>query len=317
MARSRLLHHALVYNSSAEFVAVVEPLLREGMERGDALFVATKRSNIDRLRAALGGDAALVELHDTDTWQARPADRLVAVRRMIDGLAPGRHLLAFGEPVWSGSSAVRREWARYESVINSALADAPLRFFCLYDGSALPDEIVEHGLCTHSHVLESGATRESREFVAPERFVPSLHGADAEVPADVEEIDFDGDHSSFRLALGALVRERGVDHERAEELVVAANEISTNALRHGAPPISTRLWTTGDELVCEIADSGAGIDDPLAGWTLPDREHLTPGGWGLPLSRRLCDALEIVRSDSGNSVYLYLALAGERNGAAA
>ncbi len=312
MPPSGLLHHALVYGSPSEFVTTVEPLLREGMERGDALFVATKRSNIDPLRAALGGDAALVELHDTDAWQTRPADRLVAVRRMIDGLASGRELLAFGEPVWSGPDAVRREWARYESVINSVLADAPLRFYCLYDSSTLADEILHHGLCTHSHVLEDSATRVSDAFTAPEEFVPSLHGADAELPDGVREIAFNGDHSSFRIALAVLAQERGIEPDRTEELVIAANEVSTNALRHGAPPIRTRVWTTGDELVCEISDAGAGIDDPLAGWTLPDREHLTPGGWGLPLSRRLCDALEIVSTERGTRVHLYLSLNGAR-----
>jgi anti-sigma regulatory factor (Ser/Thr protein kinase) len=309
MPSSGLLHHALVYGSPAELAATVEPLLREGMERGDALFVATKRSNIDALRAALGGDAALVELHDTDAWQTRPAGRLVAVRRMLDGLAPGRELLAFGEPVWSGPDAVQREWARYESVINSALASAPLRFFCLYDSSALPDEILGHGLCTHSHVVEGGATRVSDGFTPPEQFVPSLGAADSEAPnGDVRELDFDGDHHSFRVALSRMAHERGVEGERAEDLVIAANEVSTNALRHATPPIGARVWTTGDQLVCEISDSGPGIDDPLAGWALPD--HLTPGGWGLPLSRRLCDALEIAADGGGSRVRLYVSLPG-------
>jgi anti-sigma regulatory factor (Ser/Thr protein kinase) len=316
MTAASLRHHALIYSSPADLAATAVPLLREGMERGDALFVATKRANIDALRAALDADAALVQLHDTDRWEVRPADRLVAVRAMVDRLAEGRSLLAFGEPVWSGPEAVRREWARYESVINAVLADAPLLFYCLYDGAALPDDVLEHGRCTHSHVLEAGQTAVSEGFMPPERFIPSLRGTHSYgVERAVHEISLDGDHRAFRAVLTDIALERVVAPQRVDALVIAANEVTTNAVRHGAPPVHARAWATDEGLVCEVSDAGAGIADPLAGWTLPAADRDPTGGWGLPLTRRLVDALEIVPADDGTRVYLHLSLDAERSAA--
>jgi anti-sigma regulatory factor (Ser/Thr protein kinase) len=305
-----LAHQALVYDSPADLAAAVLPLLREGMERGDKLFVAARRANVDALLDALGADADRVELHDTERWAARPADRLAAVRRMVDAVPADSRVLAFGEPVWSGSPAVRREWARYESVINRALADAPLRFVCLYDRSALSDDVLGHGLCTHGEVLERGTIRPSADYCPPELFVPSLKADRASVHDDAHEIEFDGDHGAFRRALAALALERGVDPDRVEEFVIAASEVSTNAVLHGALPVHARAWAADGEFVCEVSDSGGGIGDPLAGWGLPAAG--ATGGWGLPLTRRLCDALEIVPRADGTSVYLHVTLCDGR-----
>jgi anti-sigma regulatory factor (Ser/Thr protein kinase) len=98
--------------------------------------------------------------------------------------------------------------------------------------------------------------------------------------------------------------------DRAEELVLAANEIVTNAVIHGAPPIAARCWVADGDLACEITDSGPGVADPFAGWTLPPPG--APGGWGLAVARRICDALEVAGSDGdGSRVRLYVALDSE------
>lgn len=303
---SRLVHQALVYDSPADFVATAAPFLREGMERGDTLFAATAPANVEALRDELGSDADHVDLNDTETWKPRPADRLAAVQRMVDAVPAGNELRALGEPIWPDSEAVRREWARYEAVINLVLADAPLRFICLYDGARLPAEAIDHGCCTHPEVLEAGRPLPSPRFVEPERYVARLERPQAVAGGDLSEICFDGDHHALRTALAEMAGQTGLRDERVEALVLAANEVSANASVHGRPPIKVRAGTADGEFLCEVSDSGPGLSDPLAGWTIPDRAE--PGGWGLPLSRRLCDALDIVPGDDGTRVYLHVAL---------
>ena len=69
--------------------------------------------------------------------------------------------------------------------------------------------------------------------------------------------------------------------------------MTSNAIRHGAPPVSLRLWTAGDRVVCTIEDGGPGWDDPFAGYGPAHGEDLSRGGMGLWLARQLCDHVDI------------------------
>jgi anti-sigma regulatory factor (Ser/Thr protein kinase) len=307
MTAPRLAHQAFLYDGPEQFAATMAPLVRAGAERGDPVVVAAKQASVDALRAELGGALAGVELHDTHEWHPRPVHRLMAVQRAVADLRPGASLLALGEPIWSGSGASRREWARYESTVNVALADAPLRFICLYDRSELPEAVLEHGLSAHPEVVDGAVACPCATFEPPERLVRELDaGGAAEPPHDHHDIAFGGDHHAFRSLLAGLAVERGLGADRAEELVLAANEIVTNAVLHGDPPIAARCWVADGDFVCEISDGGRGIADPFAGWTLPPVG--SEGGWGLALARRICDALELTGGGAGARVRLYVAL---------
>lgn len=309
-----LVHQALIYESPEDLAAAVAPFLREGVERGDTVFVATAAANLPALRAEFGAHADGVGLQATEQWAPHPADRLAEVLRMVASLPPGRELRALGEPLWHGSPAVKREWARYESIINLALADARLRFICLYDGSH-PEDVIGHACSTHPAVAVDGeGPHASDDFTDVESYVERLDRSAASPPAgETHDFRFDGDHHAFRAALARFAREAGLADDRVEDLVIAANEISSNAVLHGRPPIAARAWARDGEVVCQISDSGPGVHDPLAGWMLPDRP--TPGGWGLALSRRLCDALEIVPTAKGTDIHLHVGLGKVRAGA--
>lgn len=302
-----LAHQAFLYDGPDEFAEAMAPLVRDGLERGEKVLVAAKRASGEALLAELGKDSAGVELHDTLEWHPRPVHRLMAVQRTIAELRPGRRLLALGEPIWSGSEAMRREWARYESTINVALADAPLRFVCLYDRSELPDAILAHGRETHSEIVEGSVACPCATFEDPATFVSGLDAGGAAMAGhDHYDIPFNGDHHAFRGLLAGLALECGLDADRAEELVLAANEIVTNSVLHGEPPIAARCWIADGDFVCEVSDGGVGVPDPFAGWTLPPPG--ARGGWGLALARRICDALEVADRAQGSRVRLYVGL---------
>ncbi len=308
MPGAKLAHQAFLYDGAAQFAEAMAPLVRAGLERGDKVLVAAKRASTEALRKELGGDGAAVELHDTLEWHPRPVHRLMAVQRAVAELPGDSQLLALGEPVWTGSAATRREWARYESTINVALADAPLRFICLYDRSELPEGIIGQGLETHPEVVEGSVACPCATFEPPADFVRELDaGGQVEPGHEQYDIPFTGDHHAFRNLLAGLAVECGMDADRAEELVLAANEVVTNSVLHGAPPIAARCWVADGDFVCEVCDGGPGVPDPFAGWTLP--EPGAPGGWGLALARRICDALEVAGGNGdGSRVRLYAAL---------
>jgi anti-sigma regulatory factor (Ser/Thr protein kinase) len=87
----------------------------------------------------------------------------------------------------------------------------------------------------------------------------------------------------------------GLTPSRAEEAVLAVNEVATNALLHGGPPAALRVW---------IDDRGTGIEDVLAGAQRPSATQI--GGRGLWITRQLCDDVEIT-NDEGCTVTLRVA----------
>lgn len=98
----------------------------------------------------------------------------------------------------------------------------------------------------------------------------------------------------------------GMSAEAADDFVIAVNEIATNAVRHGSPRASLRLWVSGGAGVAEIRDSGHWIA-AAAPAPLP-RRPAEQGGMGLEVARMVCDGLQIKATASGTAVLLRMAL---------
>jgi anti-sigma regulatory factor (Ser/Thr protein kinase) len=113
------------------------------------------------------------------------------------------------------------------------------------------------------------------------------------------------DLEGLRRTVRSFAREAGMADWRTDEVVLAVNEVATNAVIHGRPPATARVWHGDDEIVVEVADAGEGIDDALAGQLAPPPTAL--GGRGLWLTRLVCDAVE-VRSKEVSAVTLRAAL---------
>jgi anti-sigma regulatory factor (Ser/Thr protein kinase) len=80
--------------------------------------------------------------------------------------------------------------------------------------------------------------------------------------------------------------------------------MTTNALRHGRPPVDLRLWAAEGRLVCTVTDRGAGLQDPFIGYGPAHGDDLSLGGMGLWLARQLCDHVDITPIGEGVRVRL-------------
>jgi serine/threonine-protein kinase RsbW len=99
-------------------------------------------------------------------------------------------------------------------------------------------------------------------------------------------------------------RRAAMPPERAADFVIAVNEVATNAVRHGSPDAWLVLRITpGHVAEAEIRDSGSWPADRRA--SRADAEH---GGMGLPLVRKVCDAVEIRTGRDGTAVILRIDL---------
>ncbi len=108
-----------------------------------------------------------------------------------------------------------------------------------------------------------------------------------------------------RLTVAWAVK-AGMSAETADDFVIAVNEIATNAVRHGSPNASLRLWINGSAGVAEIRDSGH-WEAATAPTPLP-RRPAEQGGMGLEVARLVCDGLQIKATSAGTAVLLRMAL---------
>jgi anti-sigma regulatory factor (Ser/Thr protein kinase) len=199
-----------------------------------------------------------------------------------------------------------RDWARHESVLNLAFAGYPVSFVCPYDASELPPEIIEHAESTHPMIVGPEGASYSEAYESPLEFCRRLDSSVAHPAGEPRaELSFGlADLSVVRRTIGSFALDAGLPRSRADELVLAVNEIATNAIVHGRSPATLRAWRGDGELVFEVSDSGSGIKDVLAGQLTPAKGD--PGGRGLWLTRLLCDAVEITNG-TGCTVSLHAA----------
>jgi anti-sigma regulatory factor (Ser/Thr protein kinase) len=288
-------HQALIYGSDQEFIDVALPFVEQGLDSREPTLVAVQERHVENLRAALGaisGELTLIPVEDWYVTSARTRDKFArwALERVEDG---GRVRL-MGEPPWAlGHDARVRDWARHESVVNVAFASLPVTLICPYDAQALPQDVLNHARDTHPEIVSAAGVSPSSSYEDPREFCERL---DSTVEVQSREPSLEmmfglGDLQSVRRLVGSFAIDAGVSGSRTEEIVLAVNEIATNALLHGQPPATVRAWHADDEIILEVVDAGEGIPDALAGQLPPPAQGL--GGRGLWLARLLCDAVEI------------------------
>ena len=303
------LHSALIYRSDQAFAEVAVPFVEQAIAAGEPVLVTVQEPNLESLRSALGGEAGGVTLLGVDEWFETSAGTRDKLARWAREKGAGGTRVIWEPPWATGSKAQVRDWARHEAVSNLAFEGMGVDFICAYDARVLPPEILEHARNTHPVLAEPGGHSDSDRYEEPGDFCRRL---DSRIrPIDEEPaavVDFDlADLSGLRRLVGAMAAAVGISGVRAEGLVLAVNEIASNAVVHGSTPATLRVWPGETEFVCEISDSGAGIEDPLAGQLIPPTDGI--GGRGIWLARMLCDAVEI-RSEAGCTVSIHAVATG-------
>ncbi len=84
--------------------------------------------------------------------------------------------------------------------------------------------------------------------------------------------------------------------------VVAVNEVTTNAVRHGGGEGRVHLWRDDQCLHCRVVDRGPGMPPGRYGEVRPAPDRL--GGRGLWLARQGCETLTVETGVHGSTVTL-------------
>ena len=298
-------HSSFFYGDDDLMVERMVPFLSPALAAAGArAVVVLDRRKWDRLATAIGPHAAEVVYIDRRTFYTRPEAAVAgydgALRRFVrDG---AREVRIFGELPLCATDADRDLWLTYEAILNRAFEHHPVWVMCGYDTREVSESLIEGALDTHPEVLAEGWAR-SLHYRAPEDVVRSR----TPTPAPLERLNtlpLDGGPGGFRHALNRALAAAGVPGADAENMLIAADEVLANAQRHGGEQLSVRVGAVGDRFVCEVADDGPGIHDPLAGF-LPPRPG-TSAGAGLWVARQLTRQLELVPAPHGATVRLWI-----------
>jgi anti-sigma regulatory factor (Ser/Thr protein kinase) len=301
-------HDALFFESTDELVDGAVPFLMEGLAAGEAAVIATGAGTAEVLRDAMNGDPRVHVLERGDVYRARTPSaistfRRLAENRVADGVARVR---VVGEVDFGPAERDWLEWQRYESVINEALADWPIWGLCVFDAQRLPQPVLDSALHTHSSLVTTEGRRPNPAFVPPRDYLRALPVPPEPLESTTPRLDAPdvADFIGLRHAVAAELATVPAPRDLIEDFLLAVDEMTSNALRHGGPPVGLRLWIGPDRVVCTIVDHGPGWDDPFAGYGPAHGADLSRGGMGLWLARQLCDHVDISADADGVRVRL-------------
>jgi anti-sigma regulatory factor (Ser/Thr protein kinase) len=298
----RLRHTALVYQSQDEYVIQSVAFLREGLEASEGAIVAHTPSGLAVMREELGSDAELVKFVDVGTAYTRPVQTLAAYHKVFaDQLQKTASLRAVADVQFGPDPREWDLWMGYEAIFNHSFSHLPAWVWCSYNASGKPDRLLETVWRTHPDVLSAHTWNTSTHYEDPVRLLREITPEPAPL-SGLRSIPFGRDSEEFRERLGhEMVAER-VSEAKALDMLVAANEIATNAVEHGGGVEHVRVGRAEGRFVCEIIDRGIGFDDPSAGYLAP-----RPGiGSGLWVARQLTWLIEFFQSPNGFTTRIWL-----------
>jgi anti-sigma regulatory factor (Ser/Thr protein kinase) len=307
-SKQRFSHEAMFYAGREEFVQRCAAFIREGLASDEPVLVMVTADKIDLLRTELGADAYRVSFCDMAEAGRNPARIISAWGDFAaDHLATGRPLRGIGEPIWPGRRTDELvECEHHESLLNLAFGDADgFRLLCPYDTAALPPKVIDEARRNHPLVLEGATLRECSAYRVPDRTVPAGPSLPPPRAASLEFSFGSRTLHTVRQFIAQHAAAYELEPERADDFVVAVNEIATNSVRYGSGEGLVRVWHENDALVCDVRDRGR-IDQPLVGRLRPPRG--ADGGRGLWMANQLCDLVQLRSRRSGTVVRLHMRL---------
>ena len=301
-------HPALLYRDGTEFLAATVPFVETGLAKDEPVMVAVPETNLQLLRAALTpADAGAVEWHDMRSAGVNPGRIIPGVLLAFAERHTGKRVRIIGEPIWAGRTALEYPaCAQHEALINAAFAGRDATILCPYDTTRLAQDVIDDAHRTHP-VMETPDRRWLSEgYDDPMRVAARFNRPLPDPPLSAARITigFASLAATRDLVLDEALR-AGLSPDRADAMVIAVNELSTNTVQHTADVGRLAIWVEDGVLVCQVSDSGH-LDNPPTGRIPPP--PTTYGGRGLVLVNQFCDLVRIHTRPGATTIRLHARL---------
>ena len=156
---------------------------------------------------------------------------------------------------------------------------------------------------THPRIVSPSGTRRANsrfQKVADFEAMPPVPDPLEQITPMIELVD-----RSAAEARGALIQVGGgrVADTILDDLLLGVTVAVSNALIHGRPPTTVRIWAAPDRIVISVHDQGHGPADPLAGLVPAPRGTATLG-LGLWIIHQLDIDIALKHADDGFTIRL-------------
>jgi anti-sigma regulatory factor (Ser/Thr protein kinase) len=306
-AAVRLQHAAGFYGSDADLMAQLVRLADAALAAGEVVALALRPATERALVERLGSTRGLARLHQpasshTACGQTAAARRAMELREIIGTTGGALTVLAEHSSHLDGVDG--SFWTELDAAQDVALADLPVRVNCFFPEMPLHLEIIDGARRTHAFLRVGGELRPNPEHRGPREVLTARPVAPPVLlgPPDLQ-LEFSAwQLHEVRTAVEEALAAAAYEQERAEDVVLAVNEVATNAVEHGTPEARLSLWCGAEGLICEIDDGGT-LRDPLPGLQVPHPAEAR--GRGVWIARQVCDSLHVWADARGTHVRMH------------
>ncbi|MDN5860332.1 MAG: ATP-binding protein [Pseudonocardia sp.] len=304
-----LRHRCGFYSAQRHLISQVDPIMAAALARDTTVALAVDPQTAETVIDTFGGSEQLVRLsepgpgcHSGQTLAARRAREL---RELVRDRGP---VVMIGQHRSELDGADGSFWTELDAAFGVALADVPVELTCFYPELPLHQAVLDGARQTHPELLVGGVPVTNAEHQCPRTVLaeypapnPDLLGApDLQIECGAWQLN-EMRHTVEQALIGV-----GYGRSRAEDIVLAVNEVATNAVEYGSQDARVHLWLDGDGTtegaVCEVHDHGT-LHDPLPGLAAPHSSD--PRGRGVWIARQICESLHVWSDSSGTHVRLH------------
>jgi anti-sigma regulatory factor (Ser/Thr protein kinase) len=276
-------HEAAVYDSDEQLLQLVGECVQGAAAAGEPTIAALNDREAALVRSALGGPTDVTFLPEL-TRLERPATTIQRFTAILGELATQgatqiRLLNAVPHP---GVGAPWDGWCRYEAASNHLLAHLPVWGLCLYDRRITPPHVLGDVERTHPRIATHGTHLPNPSYEDPRSFLLSLAPAPDPLQAQPPLVEVSNPIPAVaRRAIQDAAGGTQLQRQDLENLLIGASEAVTNAILHGLPPITMKVWADNDRMIVTVHDHGDGPADPYVGLVPKSSTSSGQGGLGL------------------------------------
>lgn len=314
------LHHAAVYGSDDEFLAVTVPVAREGVAAGEPVFAVSHPANLELLARALGSDARRVDWQDSASFYGqRPAQRVAAMEKYARQRGNGGRVRVLAEPPWTGwTDGEVRDWQQVEAGLNLAMDGTGLWMTCPYDTRQLPEPIIDSARRTHPTLVEGSATRPSPRYADPASYAASRDVPLPPPPPGAALLPPTTSLRDIRRFAAAQAAAAGLSSGASGLMILAVYEAAAYLKNATGSPVTTVIGQLPMAVICDLHADGTaapGILPPaFDGYQMPQLTGPRRGD-GLWYARQFTSRLDLRATTRGIHARLQLPGASHLDGA--
>lgn len=302
--RTGFAHVAVVYGSDAQLHDLLAPYLAETLRRREHILVVISNAAERVLRDALGEAADRVEWGGPGLSYNRLGRMFGTVgdylaQRHSDGV-PTRVIVEPGSDI---SPDRLSQYLRYVSMATEVYGPYGFPVLFLWDERRYPPEVLAHVRAIHPQLLGRSGVIINTEYRVPIDYLTANATAAPAAPVD-PDLDVHLDSADGLAELRRRLRSWGaataLSDGDTDDIVIAVDEIATNALEHGQPPARVRGWSTPDAVFVRVDDRGRAGIPATTGYVRPPIDARR--GRGIWMARQLADILTTHDGPAGTTV---------------